>query len=74
MVSSVGNPGSREMPLNPSEKTIVKKMGITSDGMNVEGRRGIRRRLRRATAVATRTPDTLKIPSPAVPGEPGSPA
>jgi hypothetical protein len=38
---SAGKPGSKTSPEKAPANATVKKIGITSDGTNVDGRRGI---------------------------------
>src|SRR5688572_8412674 len=58
MILAAGKPGSCVSPENWPENEIVKKMGITSDGTNVDGTRGISIMLRAAIARATLKEET----------------
>src|SRR5918999_1715314 len=53
IIDCAGNPGMSASRPNGPVKATVKKAGITSDGMNVDGIRGMFRRLRFATSHTT---------------------
>ena len=56
-----GNPGNFVNPENWPENVIVRKIGITRDGTNVEGTRGINIKLRPAMARATLNDETALV-------------